>query len=499
MKRGAVLMVQGTSSDAGKTWLVAALCRYLADAGYAVAPFKAQNMALNAVAVAGGEEMGWAQVMQAEAARTMPTVEMNPLLLKPVSDTVSQVVLLGRAVGDFSAREYQEYKATAFPVVLEALESLRRRYDVVVLEGAGSPAEVNLRADDLVNMGLAAAINAPVLLVSDIDRGGMFAYVVGTLALLAESERALICGLVVNRFRGDLERLQPGLEALYRLTGKPLVGVIPHLSGVSLPAEDSLGITDSAEKAWDLDVVVIRLPRIANFSDFHILGEEEGVRLRYITEVRELGMPQLIILPGTKNTIADLGWLKQTGLYEAIRIAVAGGAFLVGICGGYQMLGKTIRDLHGVDGAGGTETGLGLLALETDFLPEKSVFRVSGETVQHGEALEGYEIHLGQSRRIGVAPFARLRRADGCYYEDGACSADGRIFGTYLHGIFDVAEFRNGYLNRVRNSSMLPLKELGLSARVKRESSYVLLAAAIREHLDCDFILRLLSQQGEKR
>ncbi|MBS3897451.1 MAG: cobyric acid synthase [Dethiobacter sp.] len=499
MTKGAVLMVQGTSSDAGKTLLVAALCRYFSDLGYATAPFKGQNMALNAVAVARGEEISWAQVMQAEAARTEPTVEMNPLLLKPVSDTVSQVVLRGRVVGDFSAQEYQAYKATALPIVLDALNTLRRRYDLVVLEGAGSPAEVNLRSADLVNMGLAAAANAPVLLISDIDRGGMFAYVVGTLALLTDSERARVCGLVVNRFRGELERLQPGLDSLFQLTGLPLVGVIPYLSGLSLPAEDSLGIKGVAKKTWDLDVAVIRLPRIANFSDLHILEEEEGVRLRYIMATRELGRPQLIILPGTKNTIADLAWLRETGLDEAIGAAVAGGAFVLGICGGYQLLGKAIRDPHGVDGAGGAVSGLGLLPLETDFLPEKTILRVSGETVRHREALEGYKIHFGQSIRQGVAPFARLIGDDGNCYEDGACSEDGRVMGTYLHGLFDAVAFRNGYLNRVRKAFMLPTKRPGLAARAKRESSYCLLADAVRRHLDCDFLLKLLHKQGETR
>lgn len=492
-------MVQGTSSDAGKTILVAALCRYFSDLGYAVAPFKAQNMALNAVAVAGGEEISWAQVMQAEAARSEPSVDMNPLLLKPVSDTVSQVVLRGRVVGDFSAREYQAYKKTAFPVVMEALNALRQRYDVVVLEGAGSPAEVNLRSADLVNMGLAEAADAPVLLISDIDRGGMFAYVVGTLALLTESERARVCGLVINRFRGELARLEPGLDSLFQMTGVPLVGVIPYLSGLSLPAEDSLGIKAAAKKNWDLDVAVIRLPRIANFSDFHILEEEEGVRLRYILGTSELGRPQLIILPGTKNTIADLAWLKETGLFEAIGTAVAGGAFLLGICGGFQMLGQLIRDPHGVDGTGGVTSGLGLLPLETEFLPEKTIIRVSGETVGEGEVLEGYKIHFGESSRFGVAPFARLIGDDGNRYEDGACSEDGRVIGTYMHGLFDAADFRGGFLNRVRKAFMLPTKRSGLSAREKREDSYRLLAAAVRRHLDCDFLLELLHKQAVKR
>lgn len=492
----AVLMVQGTSSDAGKSLLCAALCRYLADAGYRVAPFKAQNMALNAVAVPGGGEIGWAQVMQAEAARTVPSVDMNPVLLKPVSDTVCQVVLRGQAAGDMSARAYQAYKEKAFAVVLESLAELRRCYDVVVMEGAGSPAEVNLRDHDIVNMRLAAAADAPVLLVSDIDRGGMFAYVAGTLALLTESERARIHGVVVNKFRGDKERLRPGLDSLAGITGKPVVGVIPYLSGLSLPAEDSLGITATAGKPWTLDVAVIRLPRIANFTDLHILAEEEGVQVRYVREPSELGTPHVIILPGTKNTLGDLAWAKQNGLAEKVKSAAASGAYVVGICGGYQMMGSRLLDPHGLDGTGGAAEGLGLLPVETEFLPVKTTVRVSGKTMQYGEALEGYEIHMGQSRCQGVEPFACLQGEDGRDYQDGACSADGRLLGTYLHGLFDSADFRDGFLNRVRRAFGLPVTSgSGLSAREKRESSYRLLSTAVGEHLDCKLLQELLERQ----
>jgi len=375
---GAVVMVQGTSSDAGKSVLCAALCRFYAEQGYSVAPFKAQNMALNAMAVPGGGEIGWAQVMQAEAARAVPVVEMNPVLLKPVSDTVCQVVVRGRAVGNMSARQYQNYKETAFTHVLDALACLRSRYDVVVMEGAGSPAEVNLREYDIVNMRLAEAADAPVLLVSDIDRGGMFAYVAGTLALLEEKERRRIRGVVVNMFRGSRERLQPGLAMLEKLTNVPVVGVLPYLQGLSLPAEDSLGLRTVQNRPWDLDIAVVQFPRIANFTDFHTLAEEDGVRLRYVTQAKELGRPHAVLLPGTKNTLSDLRWLRQKGLDDAIAAAYREGAYVAGICGGYQMLGTVIHDPQCLDGTGGSAKGLGLLPAEiTLFLStRKDAFKI---------------------------------------------------------------------------------------------------------------------------
>jgi len=492
---GVTLMVQGTSSDVGKSVLCAALCRWLYKEGYRVAPFKSQNMALNAMVTAAGGEIGWAQVMQAEAACTVPLPEMNPVLLKPVSDTVCQVVVGGRAVGNMSARQYQQYKKEAFPVVLEALGKLRQQFDVVVIEGAGSPAEINLREHDIVNMRLAAAAGSPVLLVADIDRGGAFAFVAGTLALLEDDERARIQGVIINKFRGNIERLQPGLTALEKLTGKPVLGVLPYLNRLSLPAEDSLGLNQAASGDGDLEVAVINLPRISNFTDYHALSAE-GARLRYVREASELGKPHLIILPGTKNTLADLAYLHGSGLAEKIETAYRAGSCVLGVCGGYQMMGLTIRDSLGYDGCGGSVPGLGLLAVETDFAQTKTTTRLTGETLAHGEALEGYEIHMGTTQRMNARPFARLRREDGTENLDGAVSEDGRLWGTYLHGLFDSPEFRSGFFHRLRLMFGLPLRQGdGLSARERREQSYVMLEQAIREHLDVALIRKLLEEK----
>ncbi|MCL5982616.1 MAG: cobyric acid synthase [Firmicutes bacterium] len=489
-----VLMVQGTSSDVGKSVFCAALCRWLSEEGYRVAPFKAQNMALNAMVVPGGGEIGWAQVMQAEAACTAPRLEMNPLLLKPVSDTVCQVVVTGLAVGNLTAQQFQGYKKEAFPVVLAALETLRREYDVVVIEGAGSPAEVNLRSHDIVNMGLAAAAEAPVLLVADIDRGGVFASIVGTLALLSQEERERVRGLIINKFRGCTEKLRPGLTMLSSLTEKPVVGVLPYLGELSLPPEDSLSLV-RRHGGSGLEAAVIALPRIANFTDYHVLAAEEGISLRYVSSPAEFGAPQLVILPGTKNTLADLDFLQESGLDAKVKAAYRSGAFLLGICGGYQMLGQRILDNLGSDGAGGSRLGLGLLPVETEFGTVKTTARVCGHTLPEGEELAGYEIHMGQTRRFGVRPFARLTTEDGKEYLDGAVSGDGRIIGTYLHGLFDAASFRQSFLNRVRRAFNLPEQQGdNRSARQQREASYRLLAASVREHLDTAQLLQLLNE-----
>ncbi|MBS4030765.1 MAG: cobyric acid synthase [Clostridiales bacterium] len=491
---GAVIMVQGTSSDTGKSILCAALCRWLSEEGYTVAPFKAQNMALNAMVVPGGE-IGWAQVMQAEAARVAPMVEMNPVLLKPVSDTDCQVIVSGKPVGDMSAAHYQEYKQEAFPAVLKALTKLRRQFDVVVIEGAGSPAEVNLRDHDIVNMRLAAAADAPVLLAADIDRGGVFAAVVGTLALLTDDERNRVQGVIINKFRGIKERLQPGLDQLTEITGKPIVGVVPFLEKLSLPAEDSLGLRGAGNGAGELQVVVITLPRIANFTDYHVLAEEEGVSLRFTDRPGEIGSPHLIILPGTKNTLADLAFLRDSGLAETILAAQQHGSYVVGVCGGYQMLGERITDPSGSDGTGGDGQGLGLLPVETEFYPEKTTIRVTGKTVFEGESLEGYEIHMGRTIRLAGEPFASLAAEDGVWRPDGAVSGDGRVIGTYLHGLFDSAQFRQGFLNRVRVAHGLPERTGdGVSARQRRESSYRLLAQAVRDHLDLELLHTLIQK-----
>lgn len=489
---GAVIMVQGTSSDTGKSILCAALCRWLSEEGYTVAPFKAQNMALNAMVVPGGE-IGWAQVMQAEAARVAPMVEMNPVLLKPVSDTDCQVIVGGKPVGDMSAARYQEYKREAFPAVLDALAKLRRQFDVVVIEGAGSPAEVNLRDHDIVNMRLAEAADAPVLLAADIDRGGVFAAVVGTLALLTDDERKRVHGVIINKFRGIKERLQPGLDQLTEITGKPIAGVVPFLEKLSLPAEDSLGLRAARSGPGELQVVVVTLPRIANFTDYHVLAEEEGVSLRFTDRPAEIGSPHVIILPGTKNTLADLVFLRESGLAEKITAAHRQGSYVVGVCGGYQMLGQRITDRSGSDGTGGDGQGLGLLSVETEFYPEKTTIRVTGKTVPDGEPLEGYEIHMGRTTRLAGHPFANLAAEDGVWRKDGAVSGDGRVIGTYLHGLFDSAQFRQGFLNRVRVAHGLPKRTGdGVSARQRREDSYRLLAQAVRDHLDLVLLNKLI-------
>jgi adenosylcobyric acid synthase len=488
---GGLLMVQGTSSDAGKSVICAALCRWLREEGYTVAPFKAQNMALNAMAVPGGGEIGWAQVMQAEAAQTEPLVQMNPVLLKPISDTVCQVVLEGRPIGHMSAAAYQEYKKTAFTVVLDCLQQLRHNFDVVVIEGAGSPAEVNLRDHDIVNMRLAAACGAPVLLAADIDCGGVFASVAGTMALLEEYERRLVRGIVINKFRGFKEKLQPGLEMLERITAVPVAGVLPYLEGLSLPAEDSLGLRGGG--SGSLEVAVIALPRISNFTDYHVLTAGEGVMLRYVRRAEEVGSPHLVILPGTKDTLGDLSYLRQSGLDKAITAARRRGTAIVGICGGFQLLGRRISDASACDGRGGVGYGLGLLEVETMFSGEKRTARVKGYTLEHGEELEGYEIHMGHSTLLAGRPFAMLQEGSGRRYTEGAVSDDGQVFGTYLHGLFDGVSFRRGFFNRLRQKNGLPkLNTAAESAGERREASYRLLAQAVREHLDTGLLARLL-------
>lgn len=364
------IMIQGTTSSAGKSFLTAALCRIFAQDGYRVAPFKSQNMALNSFITEEGLEMGRAQVMQAEAAGVKPSVRMNPILLKPTGDTGSQVIVNGEVRGNMTAREYFALKRSLFSDVMDAYHALAADYDILIIEGAGSPAEINLKQDDIVNMGMAARADAPVLLCGDIDRGGVFASLYGTVALLSPEERDRIRGLIINKFRGDQSILNPGLTELERLTGKPVVGVVPYLP-LELDDEDSL--TERFQRPAHrglLDVAVIRLPRISNFTDLNPLSCVEQVSLRYVHSAGELGEPHLIILPGTKNTMEDLRWLRQCGLEAAICRHAARGGAVMGICGGYQMLGRSLRDPDGVE-AGGQMRGMGLLDAETVFLAKK--------------------------------------------------------------------------------------------------------------------------------
>ena len=375
------IMVQGTMSGAGKSLLAAGLCRIFAQDGYRVAPFKSQNMALNSSITAAGAEMGRAQVVQAEAAGIPPEAAMNPILLKPTNDTGSQVIVNGRAIGTMSARDYFAYKHNLIPDIMKAYDDLASRFDIIVIEGAGSPAEVNLKDDDIVNMGMARMASSPVLLAGDIDRGGVFAQLLGTLMLLENDERAMVKGLIVNKFRGDKTILDPGLDILRERSGIPIAGVIPY-TVLDIDDEDSMSDRLSVRGAKEpVDIAVVRLPKVSNFTDFIALDAIEGVGVRYVSRPSDMGEPDLIILPGTKNTIADLKWLRESGVETVLLKRAAAGTPVVGICGGYQMLGQEVSDPHGVEG-GGTVRGVGLLPIRTVFEPEKHQVRSRGRIAQ---------------------------------------------------------------------------------------------------------------------
>ena len=482
MSRAKCVMVQGTMSGAGKSLLCAALCRIFAQDGYRTAPFKSQNMALNSYVTREGLEMGRAQVVQAQAAGEEPDVRMNPVLLKPSSDTGSQVIVMGEIRGQMSAAEYFRYKKQLFPEVLAAYDSLAAEYDVIVIEGAGSPAEINLRADDIVNMGLALRLNAPVLLAGDIDRGGVFAQLYGTVALLQEEEQARIAGLIINKFRGDPEILRPGLSMLEEKTGKPVLGVVPYLK-VDVDDEDSLAPCLTREDAHKpLDAAVVRLPRISNFTDFTPLEEHPQIGVRYVDDPRRLGSPDLVILPGTKSTVGDLLWLRQNGLEAAILKLADQGVPVLGVCGGYQMLGETIHDPEGVEhGAGGSVRGMGLLPIETTFLPEKSRTRVRAAVqagALAGARLDGYEIHMGRTEVRGE-PFCVLESGaqDGC--------AQGNVWGTYLHGLFDSGELTRKLAELLCGRKGLRVENArAVSHAAYQQGQLDLLADGVRQALD---------------
>ncbi|MGE4405036.1 cobyric acid synthase [Pseudomonas sp.] len=429
------LMVQGTTSDAGKSTLVTALCRWLARQGVAVAPFKPQNMALNSAVTADGGEIGRAQAVQAQAAGLAPHTDMNPVLLKPNSDTGAQVIVHGRALSCMDAVAYHDYKRVAMQAVLESHRRLGQRYRVVMVEGAGSPAEINLRAGDIANMGFAEAVDCPVILIADIDKGGVFAHLVGTLALLSESEQARVQGFVINRFRGDIALLQPGLDWLERRTGKPVLGVLPYLMDFHLEAEDAIDVRQSAKAVEVLKVVVPVLPRISNHTDFDPLRLHPQVDLRFVGPGEAVPAADLIILPGSKSVRADLAWLRANGWEAAIRRHLRYGGKLLGICGGLQMLGQRIADPLGLEGAAGASEGLGLLAFDSVLEAEKQLRNVRGRLCLEGAEVSGYEIHAGVSDGPALRQ-AAVELDDG--RRDGALSADGQVLGTYLHGLFET-------------------------------------------------------------
>ena len=432
------LMVQGTTSDAGKTTVVAALCRWLARQGVSVAPFKPQNMALNSAVTVDGGEIGRSTALQALACGLEPHSDMNPVLLKPQSDYGAQVILRGKVHGNMDALDYHAYKAEAMNSVMASWRDLSARYDVVIAEGAGSPAEINLRANDIANMGFAEAADCPVLLVGDIDKGGVFAQLVGTLALLSESERDRTAGFVINRFRGDIGLLEPGLDWLTEHTDKPVFGVLPYLHGLVIDSEDSVSAAGTSE-AGALKVVVPVLPRISNHNDFDPLRLHPGVDLVFVGPDEPIPPADLVILPGSKSTRHDLQWLKQQGWPEAIQKHLRYGGKLLGICGGFQMLGLKVEDPEGLEGEIGITEGLALFEMVTRMVPGKQLRMVNGGLTSHiastvvTGALKGYEMHNGVTEGAAlVRPFAELEGRP-----DGAVSADGQVAGTYIHGVFD--------------------------------------------------------------
>ncbi|MEW6531353.1 MAG: cobyric acid synthase [Thermodesulfobacteriota bacterium] len=491
--RARCIMFQGTSSNVGKSVLTAALCRILLQDGHRVAPFKSQNMSLNSFVTRNGGEMGRAQVVQAQACRLEPDVRMNPILLKPNSDTGSQVIVMGKPVGNMDVQEYVNYKPTAFGAVAQAFDSLAGEFDVIVIEGAGSPGEVNLKHHDIANMKMAQYAKAPVLLVGDIDRGGVFASFVGTMEVLAEWERKLVRGFVANRFRGDAEILDSALEYTRRHTGKPVVGVVPFMSDLGLPEEDSVtfkgGFFDNHLPANDhVEIAVIDLPHISNFTDFDALRREPDVRVRIVRTPHDLNQPDAVILPGSKNVPGDLAFLRDKGFDRKILdLSDRCGSELVGICGGFQMLGASIADPHGLESDGKTIPGLGLLGVETVLALEKTLTRVTAVHLESGESVIGYEIHHGETDTTAAQPC--IRSENGALA--GARSSDGRLWGTYLHGVFDSDGFRRWFIDRLRVRRGLPA--LGkVVAHYDLEPSFERLADVVRGSLDMGFIYKLL-------
>ena len=500
-------MVQGTASSVGKSLLVTALCRILRQDGYRVAPFKAQNMSNNSYVTADGGEIGRAQAVQAEAAGVPPEVVMNPVLLKPEADHRSQIVLNGRPHGTVQSSGFLELKPTLWPSVTAALDELRQRFEVVVIEGAGSPAEINLRSGDIVNMRLALYAQAPVLLVGDIDRGGVFAHLIGTLMLLEPEERALVRALVINKFRGDASLLEPGLEMLQERAGLPIAGVIPFLPEAGIAIEDAASLdSERAPAPGIVDVAVVRLPHIANFDDFDPLEHEPAVSLRYVTESRLLGRPDLVILPGSKATIADLSWLRSSGLATALLSAQKAGTAVIGICGGYQMLGRWVRDPELVESDVLETEGLGLLSIDTQFALSKLTHQVHARIERpvgllsgaDGAEIGGYEIHMGRTSSNSPAAFRIDRRSGSdCADDDGAMSEDGWTLGTYLHGLLANDDLRQTVLvNLARRKGIeLAPPRTGLG----KEAAYDRLAEHVRSAIDMKLVRRIMALDNRGR
>ena len=506
------IMLMGTSSHVGKSILATALCRIFYQAGRRVVPFKAQNMALNSYVTKDGGEMGRAQVAQAEAAGLAPIVDMNPVLLKPTGNSCSQVIVDGKPIGNMSAREYHKGKSVQlFGHVTAALTRLQQQFDTIVIEGAGSPAEINLKEDDIVNMRVAKYLQAPVLLIADIDRGGSLAALVGTLELLDEEERALVKGLVINKFRGDVTLMTPAVDFLEQKTGKPVLGIVPYLEHLGIDDEDSVSLEEKEHEAEqqkqekELRLAVVETPKISNFTDFDALADEPDAEVLYVRDAEELlaVAPDVILLPGSKNTTEDLLHVRESGLAQAIRQLVDGGTPLVGICGGYQMLGEEIADPHHTESSHDVVKGLGYLPMKTVFAEEKRTVQVAADCpgmefydgVLMGKGLSGYEIHMG--RTVFTAPvrhpFHLTRQGENAVnIWDGALSEDGRIFGTYLHGVFDHDGFRRQFLNVLRLHRGLRPLPVQRNRHLEKERAYDRLAETVRKSLDMEKLAAIM-------
>lgn len=515
-RRAKALMFLGTGSDVGKSVLAAAFCRILKQEGYRVAPFKAQNMALNSFITPEGGEMGRAQVVQAEAAGIAPHVDMNPVLLKPTSQMGSQVVVLGKAVGNYLARDYYQYKQTLIPVVRDSYERLASLYDVIVLEGAGSAVELNLKEHDIVNLAMAEMADARCILVGDIDRGGIFAALLGSYMLLTESEKERIIGFMVNKLRGDPRLFDAGIEILEARSGKPVLGVIPHFDHISVAEEDSVALSrrmkhvgTGAPSKDKTAIGVVRLPFISNYTDFDCFEQESDVELVYFDRPAEVFGFDAVILPGSKNTLDDLAFLRRSGLADAILSFHRTGGTVVGICGGYQMLGKRVRDPHGVESDLLSVPGLGLLDMETEMYLDKITTQVEAVVTAEDQFLEarsaplhGYEIHMGRSEAVGgCLPLFRIVRRNGrqASEPDGLVSTDGRVWGTYIHGIFDNDLLRRDLIRllKQRSGKASAADSGGLSFLQWREGQYDKLAEHVRLHTDIKRVLEILGLQAK--
>lgn len=510
MSRGKSIMLQGTASSVGKSLLTAALCRIFQQDGHRVLPFKSQNMALNSFITEEGLEMGRSQVFQAEAAKIKPSAAMNPILLKPTGDSFAQVIIKGKVYKNMTADEYHEFKPQLRNIVTEIYEELIKSNDIVIIEGAGSPAEINLRDKDIVNMGMAEIADSPVLLIGDIDRGGVFASIYGTIMLLTVEERQRVKAIIINKFRGDKSLLGHGLKMLEDLTGLPVIGVIPY---GSFKIEDEDSMTDrfkrNINEKGKVTVEVVQLPHISNFTDFHVFEIMPDVHFRYIANANTVGNPDIIIIPGSKNTIADLKYLRESGLEKEIIRAYQKGSLVFGVCGGYQILGKKILDPQGIESNIPEIMGLGLLDVETIFEGEKITTQVEGEILFEDEnylrnckknSIKGYEIHMGRTK-LGknAEPFIKINKKLGkeVKYLDGAVNKEGRVFGTYIHGIFDEISFTGNIINNILNKKGLTSSSYQqMSLEEYKDREYDKLAKLVRDNIDMGKIYEIMGFKG---